>query len=70
MGPITDEVVVAIAALILVAVSLHYHIKGAFCVGLFFGTFTWWIIEDEWPRVSSEYNRLYKCSNNISILSK
>ena len=27
MGPIDDEVVVAICALILVAVSLHYHIK-------------------------------------------
>ena len=27
MGPINDEVVVAICALILVAVCLHYHIK-------------------------------------------
>jgi AGZA family xanthine/uracil permease-like MFS transporter len=49
MGEMTDEVVVGIAALILVAASLHYHIKGAFCVGLFFGTFTWWAIERQGP---------------------
>ena len=44
MGEITDEVVVAIAALILVSAALHYHVKGAFCIGLFFGTFVWWAI--------------------------
>ena len=31
MGPINDEVVVAICALILVAVCLHYHIKVSAC---------------------------------------
>lgn len=33
MGPITPEVVVAIANLIIVAACLHYHVKGAFCIG-------------------------------------
>jgi hypothetical protein len=32
MGPINDEVVVAICALILVAVCLHYHIKVSTCM--------------------------------------
>lgn len=50
MGPITAEVVVAIAALIIVAVLLHYHVKGAFCGGLIFGTFTWWIVSEKWPK--------------------
>ncbi len=49
MGELTPEVIVAISALVIVAVLLHYHVKGAFCIGLFLGTFTWWIISDEWP---------------------
>ena len=49
MGELTTEVVVAISALIIVAVLLHYHVKGAFCIGLFVGTFVWWIISGEWP---------------------
>eukprot|EP01038_Epipyxis_sp_PR26KG_P014832 gene14832-19929_t len=50
MGPITPEVVVAIANLIIVAACLHYHVKGAFCIGLLFGTVVWWIIADEFPK--------------------
>lgn len=49
MGEITLEIIVAILALIVVAVCLHYHVKGAFCSGLIFGTFLWWIISNEWP---------------------
>ena len=40
---------VAICSLIIVAATLHYHVKGAFCFGLLFGTFVWWAIEGEWP---------------------
>ena len=47
MGPITDEVVIAMISFIIVAAALHYHFKGAFCCGLFFGTFLWWIIHPE-----------------------
>ena len=43
MGPITDEVVIAIASLIVVAAMLHYHVKGAFCSGLIMGTVLWWV---------------------------
>lgn len=50
MGPITLEIVVAITNLIIVAVMMHFHVKGAFCIGLFIGTFLWWIIEGEWPK--------------------
>lgn len=50
MGPITPEVVIAIASLVIVAAALHYHVKGAFCLGLMFGTFVWWIIGGEWPK--------------------
>jgi adenine/guanine/hypoxanthine permease len=49
MGPITDEIVIAVASTIIVAACLHYHVKGAFCVGLMFGTFTWWIAKGEGP---------------------
>jgi AGZA family xanthine/uracil permease-like MFS transporter len=49
MGELSPEVVVAIAALVVVAVCLHYHLKGAFCIGLFLGTFVWWIYSGDWP---------------------
>lgn len=49
MGELTDEIVVAIANLIIVAVLLHYHVKGAFCCGLVVGTFLWWVIDNAWP---------------------
>lgn len=45
MGEITSEVVIAISALIIVAACLHYHVKGAFCLGLIFGTVVWWMVE-------------------------
>jgi hypothetical protein len=43
-GEITDEVVIAIAAVIIVAAMLHFHVKGAFCTGLVFGTLLWWFL--------------------------
>jgi AGZA family xanthine/uracil permease-like MFS transporter len=49
MGDLTIEVIFAIGALVLVAVLLHYHVKGAFCAGLFCGTLAWWIVSGEWP---------------------
>jgi len=49
MGPLTDEVVIAISCLILVAILMHYHVKGAFCTGLFVGTFLWWCVSNSWP---------------------
>lgn len=45
MGEITEEVIIAIASLIIVAAMLHYHVKGAFCSGLIFGTCVWWMVE-------------------------
>jgi len=49
MGEISLEVIIAVCSLIVVAVCLHYHVKGAFCTGLIFGTFLWWIVSGEWP---------------------
>lgn len=50
MGEITPEIAVAITNLIIVAVMLHFHVKGAFCMGLVIGTFMWWIIDNSWPK--------------------
>ena len=41
--------IVGIAALIIVAVMLHFHVKGAFCTGLIFGTLVWWFISGDYP---------------------
>jgi len=37
------------AALIIVAAMLHYHVKGAFCSGLIFGTLVWWFVSGDYP---------------------
>eukprot|EP01041_Mallomonas_annulata_P004970 gene4970-9942_t len=49
MGHVTPEIVVAMAGLVIVAVSLHYHIKGGFCLALVFGTSVWWTHTSTWP---------------------
>lgn len=43
------QVVIGVAALIIVAAMLHYHVKGAFCSGLIFGTLVWWFVSGEYP---------------------
>ena len=45
MGELTPEIMIAMAGVVIVAVALHYHIKGAFCIGLVFGTIVWWFYE-------------------------
>lgn len=49
IGKITDQVVVAMFGVVLIAVGLHYHVKGSFCVVLLFNTFVWWLHKNEWP---------------------
>lgn len=64
MGEISSEVIIAISSLILVTAALHYHIKGAFCVGLMFGTFMWWIFSTEWPKGTASFLSNVKNSCN------
>lgn len=54
MGEITPEILIAMAAVIIVSVALHYHIKGAFCLGLIFGTIVWWIYVKLVPELYEE----------------
>jgi AGZA family xanthine/uracil permease-like MFS transporter len=49
MGEITAEITVAFFSTVLIAVALYRKVKGAYTIGLLFGTFTWWIVADEWP---------------------
>jgi hypothetical protein len=35
--------------MIIIAAMLHYHVKGAFCTGLLFGTLLWWFLSGEYP---------------------
>lgn len=48
-GELTNEVVISIAAIIIIAAMLHFHVKGAFCTGLIFGTLLWWFLSGELP---------------------
>ena len=49
MGPVTPAIIIAILSTIIIAVSLHYQLKGAFITGLLFGTVMWWTVSNEWP---------------------
>jgi hypothetical protein len=35
--------------MILIAISLHYHVKGAFCLTLLITTVIWWTLKNTWP---------------------
>lgn len=65
MGPLTPEVIIAIAALIVVTVLLHYHVKGAFCIGLFIGTFLWWLVSQEWPEALVSWPKTTKSAGIV-----
>jgi AGZA family xanthine/uracil permease-like MFS transporter len=50
MGPFTLEIAVCMLSVVLISVFLFYHIKGAFCAGLIFGSLLFWILEGGWPK--------------------
>lgn len=43
------KVIISVISLCIVAISLHYHIRGAFCLGILFGTIAWWAYADDFP---------------------
>lgn len=49
MGDITPEIIIALFAVVIIAVLLFHKMKGAYTVGLIFGTLVWWTYADEWP---------------------
>jgi len=50
MGELTPEILICMASVIVVAVMLHFHVKGAFCIGLIFGTLIQWMVAGSWPK--------------------
>lgn len=50
MGPITPEIVIAFVATTMIAIALYHKIKGAYTIGLLFGTITWWMYSGDWPQ--------------------
>mmetsp|Transcript_15415 Transcript_15415/g.23251 ORF Transcript_15415/g.23251 Transcript_15415/m.23251 type:complete len:552 (+) Transcript_15415:87-1742(+) len=49
MGKITPKVLIAVAGVIIIGIALHYHMKGAFCLAMCFGTIVWWSYDNSWP---------------------
>lgn len=49
MGPITAEVCIAIAGIILISIATNYHIKGAFCIAVICCSLVWWIYDKDFP---------------------
>ena len=53
-GEVSAEQLIAISGLVIISVAIHYHIKAAFCLGLIFCTFSWWIYDNDWPSAITE----------------
>ena len=53
VGVLTPEIYIAIASFLIIGISLHHRIRGAFLIGLFFGTVMFWITQkgsnNSWP---------------------
>lgn len=49
IGPMTDEVLIAMAGFIGIAIALYFKVKGAFCIALIANTVLWWSLKDKWP---------------------
>lgn len=52
MGRITSEVVITFTGVLIVCVSLHWHVTGSFCLAVLFCSVVYWIVENSFP---SEY---------------
>lgn len=55
LGEITPAIVIAMGSVIVLAASMHFHIKGSFMLALSFGTFVWWWYADAWPSALSDF---------------
>lgn len=49
MGPITPAIGIAFVATTIIAIALFHKTKGAYTIGLLFGTVVWWIVSGDWP---------------------
>jgi len=54
VGNITPEIYIAMCSFLIIGISLHHRIRGAFLIGLFFGTIMFWLVQnndtaDSWP---------------------
>ena len=53
LGEITPAIVIAMGSVIVLAASMHFHVKGSFMLALSFGTLVWWWYADAWPSALS-----------------
>lgn len=64
MGPITPGIIIALLATLLIAYASHHKVKGAFMLGLVFGTFAYWIYDSDsaprqlvrWPKFTLNHH--------------
>lgn len=45
-----SQVLIAMAAFIIIGTLMHFEVKGAYVIGLIFGSLCAWILENTWPR--------------------
>ena len=49
IGLVTDTVLIAMSGVVIITVALHYHVKPAFALSIFFTTIVFWWNSDKWP---------------------
>lgn len=76
MGEITPKVIVTMLGVAIIAICVHYHIKGSFCISLLFCTVVWWFLKQSFPTSFTGYVNVdvdhivhTKMTNDIGILT-
>lgn len=49
-GPLTNEVIITIAGVIIICISAHYHIQGGFCLAIIVCSIIFGICSGDWPK--------------------
>jgi hypothetical protein len=49
IGPISNQVIIAIFGMCMISVLTHYHLNGPFAITVVFCSIVWWTVENAWP---------------------
>jgi len=71
LGPLTAQLAIGLIAVVIIGVAMHFHFKGAFVLGLFFGSVVYWSWADQWPLAFAslpQFEFMQECSINWTLL--
>lgn len=49
IGDITPEICISISGVLIICITMVYHVKGSFCIAVIFCSLVWWIYDNAFP---------------------